>query len=93
MIKTNEYFGGNVKSLAVENSEGVATIGVIAPGEYEFGTATIELMHIVSGNLDVQLPGENTWKTFSKGMMFRVEKNEKFKVKAEKPVGYFCQYI
>ena len=36
MFKTNEYFDGKVKSIALESSEGTATIGVMAKGEYEF---------------------------------------------------------
>ncbi len=42
MLKVNEYFGGTVKSIALENMEGVATVGVMEAGEYEFGTGTIE---------------------------------------------------
>jgi len=30
MFKTNEYFDGNVKSIALESAEGRATIGVMA---------------------------------------------------------------
>ena len=39
MFKVNEYFDGTVKSIAFGTAEGPATIGVMAPGEYEFGTA------------------------------------------------------
>ena len=42
MFKTNEYFNGNVKSIAFITKEGPATIGVMAIGEYEFGTSTVE---------------------------------------------------
>lgn len=42
MFKTNEYFDGKVKSLAFNNIEGDVTIGVMAPGEFEFGTSTVE---------------------------------------------------
>jgi len=93
MLKVNEYFGGTVKSIALENEEGTATIGVMEAGEYEFGTATIELMTITSGNLDVLLPGENEWKTYGTGETFRVEKDVRFKVKAEQQVAYYCLYI
>jgi len=92
MLKVNEYFGGSVKSIAVENEEGVATIGVMEAGEYEFGTATIEIMTITGGTLHVMLPGENQWTTYLKGGVFEVEKNVQFKVKALAPVAYHCQY-
>jgi len=92
MLKVNEYFEGNVKSIALENKEGTATVGVIAAGEYEFGTSTNEKMSIVSGVLDVMPEGSTVWKTFSTGDTFVVEKNSKFKVKAVEPVAYYCLY-
>jgi len=92
MLKVNEYFDGRVKSIAVENEEGSATIGVMEAGEYEFGTSTVEIMTITGGKLDVMLPGETKWTTFPKGGIFEVEKNVRFKVKAIAPVAYHCQY-
>jgi len=92
MLKINEYFGGSVKSIAVENEEGLATIGVMEAGEYEFGTSTVEIMTITCGTLDVMLPGESQWKKYSKGEIFEVEKNVKFKVKALAPEAYHCLY-
>ena len=47
----HEYFNGTVKSIGFEMSEGPATVGVMAPGEYEFGTAKAEVMHVVAGAL------------------------------------------
>lgn len=93
MLKVNEYFGGTVKSIALENTDGVATVGVIEAGEFEFGTSTIELMTVVSGILDVMLPGESDWTSYSKAETFSVGKNEKFQVKASAPVAYYCQYL
>ncbi len=92
MINVHEYFNGNVKSLSVNNNEGRATVGVINKGEYEFGTATIEIMHVISGELQALLPGEKTWKKFPKGTSFRIEKNLKFSVKAEEETAYLCEY-
>ena len=57
MIKVNEYFDGKVKSLAFASPEGPATLGVMAAGEYEFGTSTKEIMKVISGKLTVRLPG------------------------------------
>ena len=63
MFKVNEYFDGTVKSIAFGTAEGPATIGVMAPGEYEFGTAQREIMHVVSGALTVKLPESSDWET------------------------------
>lgn len=92
MFKTNEYFNGNVKSIAIEASEGTATIGVMAKGEYEFGTSTIEIMTVISGKLSILLPGEKDWKTFKKFESFVIEKGVKFKVKCNEDTPYFCLY-
>ena len=59
MIQVNEYFGGSVKSLGTSNSQGEATVGVIAPGEFAFGTGTIEIMNIVWGELKAKIPGKD----------------------------------
>jgi len=92
MLKVNEYFDGNVKSIAFENNAGSATIGVMAPGDYEFGTSTIEYMTVVSGVLTVLLPGESEWKDYSEGETFVVDKDSNFKLKVKEPSAYRCIY-
>jgi uncharacterized protein YaiE (UPF0345 family) len=57
MFKTNEYFDGKVKSLAFETKDGPATLGVMAPGTYEFGTSTPEEMTVITGTLVIRQPG------------------------------------
>lgn len=46
MIKHNQYFEGKVQSLAVDGHDKPATVGVMAAGEYEFGTELPELMTV-----------------------------------------------
>ena len=92
MFKTNEYFDGKVKSIAFESEEGPATVGVMAAGEYEFGTSTKEIMQVVSGVMDVKLPGSETWQTMKQGDVFKVEKGSKFGVKTSSDTSYLCLY-
>ena len=92
MLKVNEYFDRKVKSISHESSEGTATIGVMAKGEYEFGTSAIEIVTVISGVLTVQQPGKKEWKSYKKYETFVVEKGVKFKVKCEKDTPYFCLY-
>jgi uncharacterized protein YaiE (UPF0345 family) len=47
---------------------------------------------VVSGALDVLLPGTTQWKLFGKGETFIVDKGLKFKVKAQEPTAYLCIY-
>lgn len=92
MLQVNEYFGGRVKSIAVNNSAGNATSGVIEAGEFEFGTSTVEYMTITYGEMLVLLPESNNWKLFSQNETFKVEKDNSFKVKVSEPVSYLCRY-
>jgi uncharacterized protein YaiE (UPF0345 family) len=92
MFKVNEYFDGTVKSIAFETAEGAATIGVMAPGEYEFGTAQREVMHVVSGALSVKLADDSDWETFETGSQFQVPANSKFQLKVASETAYLCEY-
>jgi hypothetical protein len=92
MFKVNEYFDGKVKSIAFQTHEGPATVGVMAPGDYEFGTSTVEFMTVISGKLTVLLPGELEWKTFIPSDTFIVEKDQRFKLKVSEDTSYFCLY-
>jgi uncharacterized protein YaiE (UPF0345 family) len=56
--QANIYFDGQITSRSVIFQDGSRkTLGIMLPGEYEFNTDEAELMEIVSGNLDVLLPG------------------------------------
>jgi uncharacterized protein YaiE (UPF0345 family) len=92
MFKVNEYFNGAVKSIAFQTETLPATIGVMAKGDYEFGTAQREYMTVVSGSLTVVLPGETQSKTFKAGETFIVEANQRFKVSAPVEMSYLCKY-
>lgn len=92
MFKTNEYFDGKVKSIAFETSEGPCTVGVMAKGEYVFGTSTIEFMTVTSGKMSVLLPGETEWKTYAEFETFVVPKDVKFQVKMDGDTSYRCLY-
>jgi len=89
MFKSNEYFEGKVKSIAFTAGGGPATVGVMAPGDYEFGTAKKEIMTVVSGKLTVKLPGEADWMDFT----FTVAPNSKFQLKVAEDTAYLCLYV
>lgn len=92
MFKTNQYFDGKVASIAFKPGEGPATVGVMAPGEYEFGTSTIEVMTVISGELVVLLPDASQWKVVPAGTAFTVEPNKSFRLKVAEDTAYLCQY-
>ncbi len=92
MLKVNEYFDGNVKSIALENPQGRFTVGVMAAGEYEFGTSTVEHMTVITGVLTVKLPGSDEWKDFRPSETFVVAANHKFQLKVPEQTAYLCRY-
>jgi purine/pyrimidine-nucleoside phosphorylase len=92
MIKANEYFDGQVKSLAFETDQGPATVGVIAPGEYEFNTSSREIITMVSGRLEALLPGHQEWSAYEEGESFEVASGLSFRVRAGAPAAYRCLY-
>ena len=81
-LESNIFFGGNVTSRNITFADGsMKTLGVILPGEYEFGTQDKEIMDISSGELDVQLSDQSGWVRIKGGMSFDVPANNKFKIK------------
>lgn len=92
MFATNEYFDGNVKSIAFTTAQAPATIGVMAVGEYEFGTSSKEIMRVVSGRMDILLPGSSEWLTVEAGEQFEVEKDQRFGVRIPVETAYLCLY-
>jgi len=92
--EANIYFEGKVTSRTVLFADGSRkTLGVMLPGEFEFSTADKELMEILSGELDVLLPGESAWKAIKGGQSFEVAPNAKFKLKVKKVTDYCCSFI
>lgn len=92
MLEVNEYFDGKVKSINLQTETLPATVGVMAPGEYEFGTSQKETMTVVSGALTVKLPGNDEYVTFKTGESFIVEANRQFQLKVTVDTAYLCTY-
>lgn len=92
MFKVNEYFEGKVKSLAFRDNEGNATLGIMAPGEYEFGTSQWEYMTVITGKMKVMLPEADNWKVYTAGETFIVEPDRKFQLQITENSTYLCRY-
>lgn len=92
MFKTNEYFDGKVKSIAFDASGTPATLGVMAAGEYTFGTSSTEYMTVVSGMMEVALPGQKQSKVYQPNETFVVPAGTSFEVKVEADTAYLCLY-
>jgi purine/pyrimidine-nucleoside phosphorylase len=92
--KANIYFDGKVTSRKITFPDGsVKTLGIMLPGEYEFGAGKAELMEIQSGAMTVLLPGVTEWVEITGGQSFNVPANSKFKLKVTEVVDYICSYL
>lgn len=92
-LKHNTYFDGRVQSIAFERNGRRATAGVIAPGEYHFGTDDPERMTITSGGVDVRLDGQPHFVHYPVGTAFEVPGKSGFDVKATAPASYVCEFL
>jgi uncharacterized protein YaiE (UPF0345 family) len=92
--KANSYFDGRVTSRNILFGDGSKkTLGIMLPGEYQFSTGDKELMEILSGELEVLLPGETAWKTIKGGESFEVAPNAEFKLKIKNLADYCCSFL
>jgi uncharacterized protein YaiE (UPF0345 family) len=92
--KANVYSDGKVTSRTVIFLDGTKkTLGIMFPGDYEFGTAEKEIMEIMAGELDVLLPGAAGWIIIKEGGVFEVPAQSKFSLKVKSLTDYCCSYI
>ncbi len=91
MLKHNAYFDGNVQSIGFERHGRRMTAGVIAPGEYHFGTQAPERMTIVSGEVEARVGDE--WRMYPAGTAFEVAGQSGFDVRAREPAAYLCEFL
>jgi uncharacterized protein YaiE (UPF0345 family) len=90
----NIYFDGQVTSRTLIFADGSRkTLGIMQPGEFEFGTQAAELMEILSGELDVRLPGEDGWRRVQGGESFEVPADSKFSVRVLSLTDYCCSFL
>jgi len=92
--KANVYFNGNVVSRTVRFADGSEkTLGFMLPGEYTFNTGAPEMMEIISGDLEVQLPGSDNWISVVDGENFKVPGSSKFTMRVIAPTDYCCSFL
>jgi uncharacterized protein YaiE (UPF0345 family) len=90
----NVYFDGKVTSRTVLFADGTRkTLGIMLPGDYDFGTADAEIMEITAGEMLVLLPGKTEWEKVTGGQTFEVPANSRFKLQVKTVADYCCSYV
>jgi uncharacterized protein YaiE (UPF0345 family) len=94
VCKANIYFDGRVVSHTLRFSDGSKkTLGLIYPGSFEFKTDSAERMDIISGECRVRHAGQNEWRTYRNGDMFKVPAKSSFEVAVETGIAeYVCSF-
>jgi purine/pyrimidine-nucleoside phosphorylase len=91
--KANIFFNGGVTSRSILFEDGTKkTLGIAQLGEYEFNVGAAEIMEILAGELDVQLPGDSSWKPVKGGESFNVPANSTFSMKVKTLTDYCCSF-
>jgi uncharacterized protein YaiE (UPF0345 family) len=92
--KANVYFDGKVTSRTILFDDGSKkTLGVMLPGEYEFNTGDKEVMEIMTGELEVLLPGKADWKMVVAGESFEIPAKSVFRLKVRALSDYCCSFV
>jgi uncharacterized protein YaiE (UPF0345 family)/ADP-ribose pyrophosphatase YjhB (NUDIX family) len=92
--QANVYFDGKVTSRTVIFADGSKkTLGIMLPGAYVFNTADKEQMDIITGRLDVLLPGADSWQTVKGGESFIVPADSSFSLKVTELTDYCCSFL
>lgn len=91
--EANVYFDGKVTSRTIKFGDGTRkTLGFMQAGEYSFDTDAAEVMEILGGEMDVQLPGSTQWKTVKAGESFNVPAQSAFNLVVKEYADYCCSY-
>ncbi|RNC67187.1 MAG: pyrimidine/purine nucleoside phosphorylase [Desulfuromonadales bacterium] len=92
--EANVYFNGGVTSRTVIFPDGTKkTLGIMLPGEYTFNTGVAEIMEILSGQLDLKLPGKDLWDRIGGGESFEVPANSAFTMRVLSITDYCCSFL
>jgi len=68
------------------------TLGIMPPGEYDFATEAAGLMEMLSGELEVLLPGQD-WRALRSGESFSVLARSRFGLKIRRITDYCCSFL
>lgn len=91
--KANVYFDGKVISHTILFPDGTKkTLGIMLPGDYEFSTEDKEFMELLTGDLEVLLPGDDGWQSLRGNDSFTVPARSKFNLKVKQITDYCCSY-
>ncbi|RLD45260.1 MAG: hypothetical protein DRI89_01550 [Bacteroidetes bacterium] len=92
MFELRKYHGDKVMSLTYDDKMQSFSVGIIAPGEYSFGSLKKEIFTVTSGKIGFWTEDEEEWKTCDLGESFSVPEGKNFKLTVIETSSYICFY-
>lgn len=92
MFELKKYHGDRVMSLTYDDDNDSFSVGIISPGEYEFGAIKSEEFTVTSGVIKCWVEGDQSWSINEKNEVFTVPARKNFKLSVDKTSTYICFY-
>ena len=92
MFELRKYHGDKVMSLTYDDAEQSFSVGIIAPGEYQFGALKKEVFTVTSGKIGFWVEDAEGWTTCNVGENFIVPEQKNFKLTVIETSSYICFY-
>jgi len=92
MYEIRKYHGDKVMSLTYEGEDHIFSVGIIAPGEYQFGTLKQEIFTVTHGMISVWIEGQDSYTDFGLNNSFVVHNHKNFKLRVKEISSYICFY-
>ncbi len=92
MFQLRKYHGERVQSLTFDDGKKAFSVGIISPGEYEFGAIKKEITTVTSGKISVSVEGDEQWKDYSAFREFTIPRHRNFRYKVSETSSYICFY-
>lgn len=92
--KANVYWEGKVTSRTCYRQDGSRfTLGIITAGSYTFDVGDKEVVQLISGAVEIILPGETEWHAVAAPDTFTVPANSAYQIRTSGVAEYLCDYI
>jgi len=92
MFELRKYHGDKVMSLTYDDKVQSFSVGIIAPGEYQFGSLKKEIFTVTSGKIGFWTEDEEEWTTCDLNESFSVPEGKNFKLTVIETCSYICHY-
>ena len=92
-LSHNRYFDDQVQSIGFERNGRRATVGVIAPGSFHFGTRGARADDDHQRRALGEARRRRRWALYPAGTAFEIAGRSGFDVRATEPCAYLCEFL